>query len=299
MCYKEVTKTDKEIIMGLIVNTNVASLVAQRNLLQNSNKVNSSLEKLSSGLRINRAADDAAGLSISETLRTQIRGNKQAVANAQDGVNILQVAEGGLSVIAENLQRIRELTVQAANDTNATNEREAIAREVRQRSDDISRIASTLRFNTIVLLDGSASQATLQIGANSDFSENALVIGSVLQDSRVTALGLVTSSITVAAGGYFSDGTNARGFLATIDSAIGTLSSTRSEIGALQNRLESTIESLTIAMENITAAESRIRDLDIARESSELTKNQILQQAALGVLSQANQTPMLALTLLQ
>ncbi len=285
--------------MGLIVNTNVASLVAQRNLLQNSNKVNSSLEKLSSGLRINRAADDAAGLSISETLRTQIRGNKQAVANAQDGVNILQVAEGGLSVIAENLQRIRELTVQAANDTNATNEREAIAREVRQRSDDISRIASTLRFNTIVLLDGSASQATLQIGANSDFSENALVIGSVLQDSRVTALGLVTSSITVAAGGYFSDGTNARGFLATIDSAIGTLSSTRSEIGALQNRLESTIESLTIAMENITAAESRIRDLDIARESSELTKNQILQQAALGVLSQANQTPMLALTLLQ
>jgi flagellin len=284
--------------MGLIVNTNVASLVAQRNLLNNSNKTTKSLEKLASGLRINRAADDAAGLSISETLRTQVRGNKQAVANAQDGINILQVAEGGLSVIAENLQRIRELTVQAANDTNATNEREAIAREVRQRSDDITRIASTLRFNTIVLLDGTASQATLQIGANSDYNENALVIGSVLQNSRVTALGLVTSSITVAAGGYFSDGTNARSFLSTIDSAIGTLSSTRSEIGALQNRLESTVESLTIAMENITAAESRIRDLDIARETSELTKNQILQQAALGVLAQANQTPTLALSLL-
>jgi flagellin len=285
--------------MGLYVNTNVPSLIAQRNLLNNSNKVSKSLEKLSSGLRINRAADDAAGLSISETLRTQVRGNKQAVANAQDGINILQVAEGGLSVISENLQRIRELTVQAANDTNATNERKAIAREVRQRSDDITRIAMTLKFNTITLLDGTASQTTLQVGANSDYTTNALRIGSVLQNSKVTALGVVTANITTSTGGYYIDGTSSRGFLTTIDTSIQRLNEIRGEIGALQNRLDSTVESLSVAMENITAAESRIRDLDVANETANLTRNQILQQAALGVLSQANQTPMLALSLLQ
>jgi flagellin len=285
--------------MGLYVNTNVPSLIAQRNLLNNSNKVSKSLEKLSSGLRINRAADDAAGLSISETLRTQVRGNRQAVANAQDGVNILQVAEGGLSVISENLQRIRELTVQAANDTNATNERRAIAREVRQRSDDITRIAMTLKFNTITLLDGSASQTTLQVGANSDYNTNALNIGSVLQNSKVTALGVTTTDITVTTGGYYLDGTAARGFLSTVDTSIQRLNEIRGEIGALQNRLDSTIESLSVAMENITAAESRIRDLDVANETANLTRSQILQQAALGVLAQANQTPTLALSLLQ
>jgi flagellin len=284
--------------MGLVVNTNIASITAQRHLLTNSTKTAKSLEKLSSGLRINRAADDAAGLSISETLRTQVRGNKQAVANAQDGVNVLQVAEGGLSVISENLQRIRELTVQAANDTNATSERRAIAREVRQRSDDVTRIAMTLKFNTITLLDGSASQTTLQIGANSDYSTNALRVGSVLQNSTVTALGVVTSDITVTTGGYYLNGTNSRSFLSTIDSSIQRLNEIRGEIGALQNRLESTIESLSISMENITAAESRIRDLDVASETASLTKNQILQQASLSVLAQANQAPTLALSLL-
>ena len=284
--------------MGLVVNTNLASISAQRHLTNNSNKVNKSMEKLASGLRINRAADDAAGLSISETLRTQIRGNKQAISNAQDGINILQVAEGGLSVIGENLQRIRELTVQAANDTNATNERIAIAREVNERVADITRIASTLKFNTVTLLDGTASQFTLQIGANANSAENALNIGGVLQTATASALSINVASITVGAGGYYNSGGECRTFLTTLDSAIQSLQGKRSLIGAYQNRLESTVESLTIAMENITSTESKIRDLDIASESANLTKNQILQQAALGVLSQANQTPSLALKLI-
>ena len=285
--------------MGLVVNTNLPSLIAQRNLLNNSSKVSKSMEKLSSGLRINRASDDAAGLSISETLRTQIRGNKQAIANAQDGINILQVAEGGLSVVGENLQRIRELTVQAANDTNASNERTAIAQEVNQRMEDINRIATTLKFNTVTLLDGSAANFTLQIGANDNAAENTLVIGDALLTSTITALSLSFGLVTVSAGGYFQSGSTARNFLATVSDAITELQSIRGLIGAYQNRLESTVESLNIAMENITATESQIRDLDIAEETANMTKNQILQQAALGVLAQANQAPTLALSLLQ
>jgi len=284
--------------MGLIINTNLPSITAQRNLSNNSAKVNKSLERLSSGLRINRAADDAAGLSISETLRTQIRGNKQAISNAQDGINILQVAEGGLNVIGENLQRIRELTVQAANDTNATNERTAIAREVNERVADITRIANTLKFNTVKLLDGTASQFTLQIGANSNSAENALNIGGVLKTATASALSISATFITVSAGGYFESGAECRTFLATLDTAIQNLQGKRSLIGAYQNRLDSTVTSLTITMENIMATESKIRDLDIASESAELTKNQIMQQAALGVLAQANQAPSLALQLL-
>jgi flagellin len=157
----------------------------------------------------------------------------------------------------------------------------------------------TLKFNTITLLDGTASQTTLQVGANSDYTTNALRIGSVLQNSKVTALGVVTANITTSTGGYYIDGTSSRGFLTTIDTSIQRLNEIRGEIGALQNRLDSTVESLSVAMENITAAESRIRDLDVANETANLTRNQILQQAALGVLSQANQTPMLALSLLQ
>jgi len=285
--------------MALVINTNLPSLIAQRNLFNNSAKVNKSMEKLSSGLRINRASDDAAGLSISESLRSQIRGNKQAIANAQDGINILQIAEGGLSIIGENLQRIRELTVQAANDTNATNERTAIAQEVNQRMLDIDRIAQSLKFNSITLLDGTATAFTLQIGANDVANENTLVIGEALLTATCAALSLELASVTVAAGGYYESGDNCRSFLATVSDAVSKLQGIRGLIGAYQNRLESTVESLTIAMENIAASESQIRNLDIAKESANMTKNQILQQAALGVLAQANQAPTLALSLLQ
>jgi flagellin len=286
--------------MALIVNTNVPAMAAQRNLTQNSAHVNKSLERLASGYRISRAADDAAGLNISENLRTQIRGLYMALNNAQDGINLLEVAEGGLSVMTENLQRIRELTVQAANDTNATAERTAIAREVNQRLLDITRIANTLSFNQIELLTGASSQATLQIGANADYSTNALQVGTVLQRAVATALGFDMTSITAGAGsgGAYETGTNSRAFLNTIDTSIQNLFQRRSLIGAYQNRLQSTVQSLSIQRENLAASESRIRDLDVAEETSNLTKYQILQQAAVSVLAQATQAPQLALSLL-
>lgn len=285
--------------MALVVNTNIAAMSASRFLVENSLNVNKSFERLSSGYRINKAADDAAGLNISENLRTQTRGLYMAINNAQDGVNLLQVAEGGLSVMTENLQRIRELTVQAANDTNYTNERRAIATEVNQRLLDITRIASTLKFNTIELLTGASSQATLQIGANSDPATNALTVGAVLQRATATALGFTMASITVGAGGAYLSGANCRSFLDTIDTAIQNLFSRRSLIGAYTNRLQSTIQSLSIQRENLSASESRIRDLDVAEETSRLTKYQILQQASMSILVQASQAPQLALNLLR
>jgi flagellin len=285
--------------MALIVNTNVASITAQRNLLNSSKGVSLSFEKLSSGLRINKAADDAAGLSISETLRTQTRGLAMAVNNAQDGVNLLQVAEGGLSVITENLQRIRELTVQAANDTNSSNERKAIAREVNQRLLDVTRIASSLKFNNIELLSGKSTKSTLQIGANALPTSNVLTVGKVLLTASAAALGLTATKATAAATGYYSSASACRTFLTTLDTALQTIASRRSLIGAYQNRLTTAIDSLSIQKENLTAAESRIRDLDVASESASLTKNQILQQASVSVLTQANQAPQLALNLLR
>ncbi|MEW5971840.1 MAG: flagellin [Pseudomonadota bacterium] len=284
--------------MGLVLRTNVSSLVAQRNLMNNTNAVRSSFEKLSSGLRINRAADDAAGLSISETLKTQIRGNQKAVANAQDGVNILQIAEGALGVISENLQRIRELTVQAANDTNSTTERTAIKLEVQSRIDDIDRIARSTRSSNIYLLDGSRSTYFLQIGANSTATQNTIDIANVLATATVGALSL-TNTVTAGAGGVFENNTSCRNFLDDLDTALQRVNDRRAQLGALQNRLESTIESLNISIENLKSTNSRIRDLDIASESAVMTQNQILQQSALSVLAQANQTPTLALQLLQ
>ncbi|MEW6063527.1 MAG: flagellin [Nanoarchaeota archaeon] len=284
--------------MSLVLNTNVASLIAQRNLTKNSLAVRGSFEKLSSGLRINRAADDAAGLSISETLKTQIRGNQKCVANAQDGVNILQIAEGALGVIADNLQRIRELTIQGANDTNSTTERTAIKLEVQSRLDDINRIARSTRSSNIYLLDGSRSTYMLQVGPNSTATQNTIDVGRVLATATAGALSL-TSTVTVGAGGVFENNTSCRNFLDDLDVALIRIADRRAQLGALQNRLESTIESISIALENLKSTNSRIRDLDIASESAEMTKNQILQQSALSVLAQANQAPTLALQLLQ
>ena len=286
--------------MGLVINTNVPSLQAQRSLAFNTRNLNKSFERLASGYRINRAADDAAGLSISETLRTQIRGTKQAIANTQDGVNILQIGEGAFTTISENLQRIRELTIQAANDTNASVERRAIAEEVFQRLEDIDRIAETTRGSNVFLLNGSMLNFYLQIGANSDVTTNALDISTVFSNSHVTSLGISASlSITAGAGGVYQSGGSCRSFLDIIDSAISNVSSRRSKLGALQNRLESTVENLTISTENLLTTESRIRNLDLADESANLTKQQILQQSSISVLSQANQAPTLAMQLLK
>ncbi len=280
--------------MSIVVNNNVASLIAQRNLNKNTNDLTKSIERLSSGYRINRASDDSAGLSISEGLRGQIRGNKQALGNIQDGINLLQIAECGLSVINESVQRIRELCVQAANETNGSAERSAVLVEINARLDDINRISKSTKFNNISLLDGTALNARLQVGANSTLSTNTIDVSSVLSNSNVSTIGL---TISITGGLWTSD--KIRSYLDQIDGAISTIVTKRSNIGAYQNRLETSLENLTIMNENVQASESRIRDLDIAKETANMTKLQILQQASASVLSQANQIPQLALSLLR
>jgi len=280
--------------MSIVVANNIASLIAQRNLGSNTKNLISSIEKLSSGYRINRAADDAAGLSISENLRGQIRGNKQSINNVQDGINLLQIAESGLTVINENLQRIRELTIQAANDTNGSVERAAILSEVTQRLADVDRIAKSTKFNNTSLLDGTATSTLLQTGANSLASTNTIDIATVLTSSKASFLG-----VTITVTGATWSSTRIRSYLGQLDLALSSITTKRSTIGALQNRLESTLENLNVMNENLQASESRIRDVDIAMETAKFTKNQILQQASAIVLSQANQIPSLALSLMR
>lgn len=285
--------------MGLVINTNISSLVAQRNLSTNTKNLEKSLERLASGFKINRAADDAAGLSISETLRGQIRGTEKAIGNTQDGINILAVGESALSIMGENLQRIRELTVQAANDTNSSVERKAIALEIAARLDDINRIAETTKGNNVTLFNGTITTSfRLQVGANGDTNIDTINIAPVFTTSTYTALGISTD-ITVGVGGALSSGTSCRAFLTELDSAIENVFTRRSQLGAYQNRLESTVQSLTIQVENLKSSESRIRNVDIASETAKLTQNQILQQASVSILSQANQIPALAMQLLQ
>lgn len=283
--------------MGLVVNTNVAAMIANRNLGKNTQSVLNSMEKLSTGLRINHAKDDVAGLQISEILRTQIRGLDMALRNTQDGASMLQVAEGAFETITENIQRIRELVVQGANDTYASAERTAIAKEIVQRMEDITQIANTSKFNGVQLLDGSQSSFIIQIGANGT-ANDTLQLSPALLTATGSALGLTVASITVAAGGIFESGGNARTYLATIDAALSTMFDRRSSIGALQNRMDSIVSNIEITKENLSASESRIRDLDIAAETTKLTRNQVLQQASVSILAQANQLPALALNLM-
>jgi flagellin len=282
--------------MGIVVNTNVSSILVQRSLGSATNEISKSLEKLSTGFKINRAADDAAGLVISESLRAQARGSAQASSNAQTGVNLLQTAEADLGIIQENLQRVRDLTVQAANGTYGTTERSAIYSEVSARTQEIDRIAKSSAFNTIKLLDGTNTSLVLQIGSGSAASLNALSIGSPLGKATSSTLGLGTTTAVSAA---FTTSTAAASFLSKIDTAIGTVSTRRSDIGSLQNRLESAIKSLAIKQENMLAADSRIRDTDVSKEAAGLTRNQILQQASASLLAQANQSPQIALSLLR
>lgn len=279
--------------MSVVVNNNVASLIAQRNLNTNSDNLIRSIERLSSGYRINRASDDAAGLSISENLRAQIRGNKQAINNIQDGINLLQIAESGLSVMNENIQRIRELCVQAANETNGTAERSAILSEINARLADINRISNSTKFNSIGLLDGSQSVLNIQIGAGAS-SINVLDLAGILFKSTVTELGI---DLTVVGSTWTAD--DIRSYLTKLDTALLGLISRRSELGAFQNRLESTLANVTVMTENLQNSESRIRDLDVAEETANMTKYQILQQASASVLAQANNIPQIALALLK
>jgi flagellin len=286
--------------MSIVVNTNVSSILVQRSLANSTGSIGKSLERLSTGSKINSAADDAAGLVISEGLKSQERGSATAAQNAQTGANLLQSAEGDLGVIQENLQRVRDLSVQAANGTYGSTERNAIKSEVKARLEEIDRIAKASKFSKINLLDGTKTDLKIQIGADSTASLNALTVGAPLKSATMTGLSITTSSQTLSSvlDDMFASSTKAASFVSTIDTAISEVSTRRSDIGSLQNRLSSAIASLGIKQENMAAANSRIRDVDVAKEAAVLTKNQILQQASVSLLAQANQSPSIALSLI-
>ncbi|GAC1313691.1 MAG: flagellin [Chloroflexota bacterium] len=283
--------------MSLRINTNVDAFEAQLNLTQTSAAFSKSVERLSSGLRINRAGDDAAGLAISEKLRSQVKGLAMAQRNAQDGISMIQTGEGALNESTSILQRMRELSVQAANGTLGTSDRTAITGEVNALQTELGRISSVTKFNGSALLDGSLSVAsmTLQIGANGSASEQ---VGIVLTGSAATSfsdVGLGVGSGAVS----MSTQAQAQASISLIDAAIATVSTARAQFGAFQNRLEHTIASLGVSQENLMASESRIRDVNVAEETVNLTRAQILQQAGTSVLSQANQSSQSVLSLLR
>ncbi|MBX6378325.1 MAG: flagellin [Clostridia bacterium] len=275
------------------IQNNLSALFAQNRLANTNALLQKSLEKLSSGYRINRAGDDAAGLAISEKMRGQISGLNQAVRNAQDGISLIQTAEGALNEIHSILQRMRELAVQAANDTNTTADRQKIQDELSQLRTEINRIASTTEFNTQKLLDGNFN-GKLHIGANANQN-----LDVAINTMNADGIGIAASAVNVAAGSAGDQQTKANSLITTIDSAIGEVSTERSKLGALQNRLEHTIANLQTAAENLTAAESRIRDADIAQEMVKFTKYQILAQAGTAMLAQANVMPQTVLQLLR
>lgn len=276
--------------MGLRINTNIASLNAQRNLKGTRDDLQKTLEQLSSGQRINRAGDDAAGLAISENLKAQIRGLKQAERNAQDGVSLVQIAEGGLSEVSNIMIRLRELSVQAASDTIGPTERKFLNVEFEQLIQEVDRIANATEFNRVSLLNGTGAVFDIQIGTRNDPINDRLTFDASSADVNVAALGLNLASV--------ADKVSAQNSLAAIDQAIVSVSGIRADFGALQNRLQSTINNIAIGVENLSSANSRVRDADIASTTAELTKNNILMQAGTSVLAQANQSTTSALTLI-
>ena len=276
--------------MGLTINSNLASLNAQRNLRKTERTLSTSMTRLSSGLRINEASDDAAGLAISEKLRAQVRGLAQAQRNANDGISLIQTAEGALNETSDMLIRIRELAVQASNGTLGTSERAAINNEFTALQAEIDRIANVTEFNGTKLIDGSLSTGlSFQVGLNDSASTDRITVS--VSSAVATALGLST-------GMTLSTATGAQASLSVIDTAISRVSTRRGDLGAIQNRLYSTINNLAATHENLSAANSRIRDTDVAAESAALMRGQILMQSGIAVLAQANQLPSLALSLL-
>jgi flagellin len=284
--------------MGFVINNNLAANNTYRSLNATQTDLSKSLEKLSTGLRINRAGDDAAGLSISEGLKSQVTGSAQAARNAQDGISVIQTAEGALTEVHSILQRMRDLAVQGGNDTNNLEARTAIKTEATALGKELDRIAASTNFNGINLLDGSAGAAAdgkiqIQVGA-----------GSVAANDQIEIdLGDVTADFGNL-GGTGADfdvlnATNAAATIGRIDTAIGNVSSQRSDLGAAQNRLEHTIKSLNVAGENLQAAQSRIADVDMAQEMVKFTKANILSQAGTAMLAQANQSSQGVLSLLR
>ena len=275
--------------MGLRVNTNIASINAQRNLFSVNQRLARNFQHLSTGLRIATASDDSAGLAISERLRAQIRSLAQAERNANDGVSLVQTAEGALNEVSNILVRLRELAVQSSNGTVSSRDKETLQEEFTALVNEIDRIAKATEFNGIQLLDGSATSSSSQVGIGTNASINKIFVS--LSPALATSLGL--NSLSIGSGGDTSQA------IAQIDTAINQVSALRGAFGAVQNRLSSTIANLASARENLSAAESRIRDVDVAYETAQLTRNSILQQAAISILAQANMGPQSALALLR
>jgi flagellin len=295
--------------MSIVVNTNIQSLFAQRALGKNTFNLQKSIEKLSTGSKINRAGDDAAGLGISEKLTAQIRGLEKAQQNVGDGISMVQTAEGSLSIVHDNLQRIRELVVQSQNGTNGDDERDSIQAEINKRVDTIDKVADATEFNSIKLLNGGNDPIKLQVGAN-DGEQVEIALETMNVDISSTADGTIGQDSDFAledlyvGGKLQADGTTGTAGAATADALknlttmIKNVSRMRSDLGATQNSLESRQEFLSVSIENNSSARSRVKDVDVAKESSNMLKNQILQQSAASMLSQANSTPQLALNLL-
>ena len=274
--------------MAFSVRNNMTAVFTQRNLLGTQNEVASVMERLASGYRINRAADDAAGLAISEKLRAQVRGLNQAARNAQDGISVIQTAEAALGETGSILQRMRELAVEAANDTLTSDDRTDIQTEINELLSEVNRFSTTTEFNTKQLVSGSLATTalTLQIGAN-----QGQTISFTIMNAGTASLAISGIAVSVQA--------CAASAIASIDAAISTVSTERAKLGALQNRLERTISNLNSQSENLQASESRIRDADIARETTNLTRLQILQQAGIAAQAQANTVPQVVLSLLR
>jgi flagellin len=274
--------------MGLRVNTNVTSINAQRNLASVSDRLGSNFRRLSTGLRISTAADDAAGLAISERLRSQVRSLEQAKRNANDGISFVQTAEGALNEVSSILTRLRELAVQSSNGSVSNQDKETLDEEFQSLINEINRIGRSTEFNGIKLLDGSSSSISFQVGFGTTTGIDTIAVS--LSAALSTTLSL--NSLDIGSGGATTTA------ITNIDAAINTISSLRGSLGAIQNRLGSTINNLAITVENLSSAESRIRDVDVAYETAQLTRNSILQQASISVLAKANAQPQSALTLL-
>ncbi|EJO5346076.1 flagellin [Clostridium botulinum] len=272
----------------MIINHNMNAMNSHRQMTANVSKSGKAMEKLSSGLRINRAGDDAAGLAISEKMRGQIRGLDQASRNSQDAISLIQTAEGSLNETHSILQRMRELAVQSRNDTNVTQDRTALNDEFKQLQAEITRIGNQTEFNTQKLLNGSFKAKSFQIGAN-----KGQTISLTIATMTATGVGVDAAKATIGTAAAASAA------ITTVNSGINKVSTERSKLGAIQNRLEHTITNLNTSSENLQASESRVRDVDMAKEMMNFSKNNILQQAAQAMLAQANQAPQGVLQLLR
>ena len=276
--------------MGLRINTNIQSITAQRMLGKTNLKLKNNLAKLSSGERITKAADDAAGLAISENLKAQIRSIRQAKRNADDGISMVQTAEGGLSEISNIIIRLRELAVQAASDTVGDTERSFSDIEFQQLKEEIQRISTAAEFNGRKLLDGTSGLVEIQVGARNNPNQDRIRYDGTNVVATLEALGITAESVATKESSQLA--------LSSLDDALVNVNGVRANLGALQNRLQSVVNTLGITEENFSEANSRIRDVDVAQETADLTKNQILTQAGTSVLAQANQAPTYALALL-